>query len=479
MQRLPKSISDPPRPAPHEAGLGAPPCPSPAVPGFVPPHPPRPVARLPLAETVRRFRRSMLDVWRARHFETDFFVTRILRRSLAICNSPETVREAFLENAAVLERKSPQMRHALAPLLGDGLFISDGALWKERRRAVAPVTHASRMPTLTPVMTEVAGAFAARWRSLPEGAEIDALAEMAEMTAEVIGRTLFGRKVGSTAARTVVEAFSAYQARVGQTSLASMLGLPDWLPALPRPRLAVESRRIRKVLDGLIAAALAEGGGADASLVQAMQAGEVTSLAALRNEAATLFMAGHETTANTLAWAWFLLSQVPEAADRVAAEAQAALGGRAAGLPDMPALAFTQAVIEETLRLYPPVPVLAREATAEITLAGRRLPRGTLVLVVPWLLHRNPKLWPEPDTFRPERFLTGSPPRYGYIPFSIGPRVCSGQQFGLTEAVLCLATLAQHVRLELRPGHVVVPISRLTLRPGAELPMQIRHRGAA
>ena len=190
-------------------------------------------------------------------------------------------------------------------------------------------------------------------------------------------------------------------------------------------------------------------------------------------------MAGHETTANTLAWVWYLLSQVPEAATRVAAEARAALGGRPATLTDLPALRFTQAVIEETLRLYPPVPVLAREASAEITLAGRTLPRGSLVLVVPWLLHRNPKLWPEPDTFRPERFLDGTPPRYGYIPFSIGPRVCTGQQFGLTEAVLCLATLAQHVRLELRPGHVVVPISRLTLRPGAELPMQIRHRGAA
>jgi cytochrome P450 len=170
---------------------------------------------------------------------------------------------------------------------------------------------------------------------------------------------------------------------------------------------------------------------------------------------------------------------VPEAAARVAAEARSALGGRPAGLGDLRSLRFTQAVIEETLRLYPPVPVLAREATTEITLAGRRLPRGTLVLVVPWLLHRNPKLWPEPDTFRPDRFLEGTPPRYGYIPFSIGPRVCSGQQFGLTEAVLCLATLAQHIRLELRPGHVVEPVSRLTLRPGATLPMQVYQRGAA
>jgi cytochrome P450 len=447
--------------------------------GFIPPYPPRPVDRLPMFETMRRFRRSMLEVWRARHFEDPFFVTKFFRRQVAVCNSPEIVREAFIDLAGPLERKSPQMRQALRPLLGDGLFISEGALWRARRRAVAPVTHASRMPALAPVMTEVAAEFATRWQALPDGAEIDVLAEMAEMTAEVIGRTLFGREVGQRAALTVVDAFSAYQAHVGQTSLASMAGLPDWLPGFPKPRLLLASWRIRRVLDGLIAAALAQAGGAEASLVRAMQDGQVMSRAALRNEAATLFMAGHETTANTLAWAWYLLSQVPEAAARVAAEARSALGGRPAGLGDLRSLRFTQAVIEETLRLYPPVPVLAREATTEITLAGRRLPRGTLVLVVPWLLHRNPKLWPEPDTFRPDRFLEGTPPRYGYIPFSIGPRVCSGQQFGLTEAVLCLATLAQHIRLELRPGHVVEPVSRLTLRPGATLPMQVYQRDAA
>lgn len=453
---------------------------TPEVPEFIPPFPDRPTTRLALPELIRRFRGNMLGVWQAQHFARGFIATSILRRRLFICNNPETVRAAFVEQHAALERKSPQMRQALAPLLGDGLFVSDGPVWRQRRRAVAPVTHASRLAQLTPVMTEVAEEWRRTWAALPQpagGAEVDALAEMAEMTAEIICRTLFGRTLGQAAARTVVRAFSAYQAKIGQTALGAMLGLPEWLPNLDRFRIGGEVRQIHAVLDRLVGAALA--GGAESSLVRAMAEGGVTSRRALRNEAATLFMAGHETTANTLAWAWFLLSQAPWAAQRLAAEAQAALGGRAAGFADLDALPYARAVIEETLRLYPPVPLLAREAVAETEILGQPVPRGSLVLVVPWMLHRNPTLWDRPDHFRPERFLGPPPARYSYIPFSLGPRVCSGQQFGLAESVIGLASLAQHFHLALRPGAVVAPVCRLTLRPGEALPMRVLPRAAA
>ncbi|RVT95824.1 cytochrome P450 [Rhodovarius crocodyli] len=441
---------------------------------FIPPHPPRLEKRPSLLRSIALFRRSMLDVWMKGHFASDFFATKILRRRIFVCNSPDTVREAFVEKAETFHRKSPQQRYALEPLLGDGLFVSEGETWRQRRRAVAPVTHASRMRELAPVMTEVAGEWADRWRALPDGAEIDALEEMARMTAEVICRTLFGRALGSASAETVVHAFSAYQARVGQTALGAMLNLPEAISSLQGFGTRREARRIHAVLDELIAAVLAAPDVGEASLVRALSALQAMEPWALRNEAATLFMAGHETTANTMAWSWYLLSQSSADAQRLADEAKAVLGGRSATLEDVDSLPFARAVIEESLRLYPPVPVLAREALEDGELAGRPVPKGSLVLVVPWLLHRNPKLWDAPDTFRPARFLDASPPRYGYVPFAIGPRVCTGQQFGMVETVICLATLAQHAAPRLKPGHKVAPVSRLTLRPGDALPMVMR-----
>jgi cytochrome P450 len=211
--------------------------------------------------------------------------------------------------------------------------------------------------------------------------------------------------------------------------------------------------------------------------------GEPLDTAAIRNEAAVIFMAGHETTANTLAWTWYLLSQAPEVAANLHAELDAVLGGRAPTLADVPRLAYTRAIIEETLRLYPPVPMLAREAVRDTELYGRPVKKNSLVIVVPWLLHRHKQFWDEPDAFMPERFLPGAErptDKYAYVPFSIGPRVCPGMAFGLTESIICLATLAQDFTLRLRPGAVVDPVARLSLRPeGDGLPMTIHPRSRA
>ncbi len=453
---------------------------------YVPPHPPRPqLRRMPPLEMLRRGRRNYLELWTERNFSQEFIATGFLGRRMFLCNSPATVQEAFIERHAALQRKSPQMRHALEPLLGDGLFISDGLLWKERRRMVAPVTHASRMADLVPVMTRAVEERRAAWAARPAGQPIDMLAEMAALTAEVICRTLFGRQLGDGPALAVAAAFSRYQARVEQTAVPYLLGLPDWMARLPWPWPSREVRRIHQVVDGLVARVLAHGNPGETSLVRALAAMEDGKLrvdpVALRNEAVTLFMAGHETTANTLAWAWFLLSQAPRAAARLRAEADTVLGGRAAGWEDVPKLPFTRAVIEETLRLYPPVPVLARQAQEDTTLNGMAVPKGSLVLVVPWLLHRSPNWWEKPDHFIPERFLPGMArhPRHAFIPFSLGPRVCTGMQFGLTEAIIALATLARSFEAELAPGAVVAPVCRLTLRPGARLLMLLRPRVVA
>ena len=193
-------------------------------------------------------------------------------------------------------------------------------------------------------------------------------------------------------------------------------------------------------------------------------------------------MAGHETTANSLAWTWYLISQAPDVEERLHNELDRVLGGRLPTLADVPRLIYTRAVFEEAIRLYPPVPLLGRQALHEEEIRGRRIRAGSLVLVVPWLLHRHRQLWDRPDHFVPERFLPEnslSRPKHAYIPFSTGPRICAGAAFGLTEAILCLAVLAQRVKLRLASGALVEPVCRLTLRPGDALPMLVEARAPA
>jgi cytochrome P450 len=282
----------------------------------------------------------------------------------------------------------------------------------------------------------------------------------------------------------LVEGFSDYQRRVGQFDFVSLLGLPDWVRRPHPPGVYCSVRRIRQVLDELIAEHRAQRDRNDAMIVDRLldardeETGEPLDARALRNEAAVLLMAGHETTANTLAWTWYILSQVPEVEAKLHAEVDRALGGRPPPLADVPSLVYTRAVVEEVLRLYPPAPLLTREALHDEKYHTCHIPKGSLIVVSPWLLHRHRTFWRQPDHFIPERFLPGGDrpaSKFAYIPFSIGPRICTGMAFGLTEAILSIA-IAQRFMLRLVPGHRVEVACRLTLRPGDRLPMQLIQR---
>lgn len=450
---------------------------------FVPPFPPR----LPTApSTLTRLRlasKNFLAMWEDESFDLEFSEGRVLTRKVYVCNSPRSVKFAFSEKNASFERKSPQMRHALEPLLGDGLFVSDGETWRTRRKVIAPVVHVSRLSHFAPIMTEAALETRERWQG-SEGLGIDVLEECAHLTAEIISRTVFGRELGRSHAAEVVQGFSEYQNAIGQVDVVSLLGLPDWVPRYRNAKVRKAIKRIHAVLDDIIAKHRTQHTIDETSVVGSLLSarddqGRSLSDMALRNEAAVLFMAGHETTANTLAWAWYLLSQAPKSEARLHKELDSVLGDRLPLLEDTAQLPYTRAVINETMRLYPPVPILPREALVEEQYDEYTIPKGSLVLVVPWLLHRHRKLWVDPDHFIPERFLAGSPEpvsKFAYVPFSIGPRICAGMSFGALEAVLCLATLAQKFQLELRQGHCVEPVCRLTLRPGSHLPMIVRKR---
>jgi cytochrome P450 len=452
---------------------------------FVPPYPDRLSKEPSPWQRIRLGRRNLLAAFEEQAFEYGFVSVKVLAREVFLCNTPDSVQFAFSTHNDSFERKSPSHRKSLQPLLGDGLFVSDGDTWRRRRRIVAPIVHISRLAEFVPIIVDSACKARERWAGQNAPAEIDALREMAQLTAEIICRTIFGRQLGRECALEVVEGFSDYQRRIGQIDLPSLLGLPEWLPRLRPPGVYRSVKRIHAVLDQLIAGHRAGSDGDDVSIVGRLldardeETGAPLDARALRNEAAVLLMAGHATTANTLAWTWYILSQTPEIEARLHAEIDQVLGRRLPTLADVPNLVYTRAIFEEVLRLYPPVPLLTREALCDEAFQGKRIRKGSLIVVCPWLLHRHRKLWSKPDHFIPERFLPGGErpaSKFAYIPFSVGPRICSGMAFGLTEAILCIATVAQAFMLRLEPGHRVEVACRLTLRPGDRLPMRLIAR---
>ena len=457
---------------------------------YIPPYPKRHLDGLTILDLLRKGRENLLSIWTENDFKQDVIQAKILNQYIIIANSPETVRYAFVTASASFERKSRLMRRALQPLVGDGLFISDGETWRARRVIVGSVIHGSRIPYFAPLMIEAMLELRERWtrqaRNSSKNIAIDMLSEMAQLTAEVISRAIFGRQLGCEHARDIAEGFSKYQTSIGAFNLLPLIGCPDSITYLFMLGMRRSAKRITKVLDYLVAEHFISRSEAEASVLAAL-ATDTHNLKALtkkqiRNEAAVLFMAGHETTANCLAWAWFLLSQKIECAQRLHAEIDAVLAGRIPTFSDVSQLIYTRAVIEETLRLYPPIPILSRQAVQVEKLEQYQVPKGAIVAVVPWLLHRHKSYWNKPDHFIPERFLPDQPIpiKYSYIPFSIGPRVCAGMNFGLTEAILGLAVLSQTLHFQLIPGTVIQPVSHLSLRPddgAGKLPMYITIRG--
>jgi cytochrome P450 len=458
------------------------------IPSYIPPYPPRAKHRRNLLELFPIFRTNLLGIFDEQDYQRRYARLKILRRELILCNTPDLIQETFLVQHEVFQQKTAQMEQALKPLIDDGLFISYGELWKQRRSAVAPIVHANKVPGFAPVMCDTIQEWADSWSGKHNGDEIDVLFEMAELTAEIISRTIFGHKLGREFTSEIVAGFKQYQANVHQTDLLSMFGFPDWFPRLYRGRIRSSLKRVHAVVDTIIEQHRhnrANNIPSDAMIARLFEArtedGKPLSARAIRNEAIVIFMAGHETTANTLAWTWLNLSHSPRVLVKLQAELAEVLGGRAPVYEDVPRLCYTRYVIEETLRLYPPVPLLSRRAIRDGILEGEPYKKGDILMVAPWLLHRNPNVWSQPDTFIPERFdpeLAPKPNKYAYIPFAIGPRICPGLTFGMTETILAIASLAQRFELELKQGHKVEATSRLTLRPGDHLPMILHHRGS-
>ena len=452
---------------------------------FIPPFPKRHKDDISPFKALYYAQKDLLSIWSEKTFGLQFMHRKIFKQNVFIANSPDTIRYVFVENKDNYERKSPQMRRALEPLLGDGLFISDGDTWSSRRKIQTPLFDSKHIKMFTDTMISTIAEMTDDWKNkMDRGnvSEIDVHPEMGKLTAEIIARTLFGEKLGSENSSAVVEAFAKYQSVVKQTNLANFLGLPDWLPNM-NGKMG-KGRRAAKVIHDAVDDIItkAEESGDEGTLVaeflkanQGESGVDLMTKKQIRNELIVLFMAGHETTANVLAWTWYLISQAPGVEKKLHDELDQVLSGRIPTMADVESLKYTRAILDETMRLYPPVPILSREAATEDKIRGKKVPAGSIMLIVPWLIHRHKTYWDKPDHFIPERFMpdAAKPIKFSYIPFSAGPRVCLGKNFGIVESVLTIAMIAQRFRLSMPQGTKVEHECRLTLRPKGRLPMKV------
>ncbi|HEU4752363.1 MAG TPA: cytochrome P450 [Armatimonadota bacterium] len=424
-------------------------------------------SRLPGSGLIR-FRRDPLTFLRElalRHGDVVRF--RLGPREAYLLNNPELIRDVLVTHDRRFV-KGPGLRVA-ERLLGQGLLTSEGEFHRRQRRLVQPAFHRPRVAAYAGTMAGYAREWQERWT---DGESLDVAEEMGGLTLRIAARTLFDAEVGAEI-RNVSEALTESLRLFMWATLPFAARLEPFLPFLTR-----RFDRARAELDAVVYRMIAErrASGEDRGDLLSMlllacdtegDGSGMTDLQ-LRDEAMTLLLAGHETTANALAWTWFLLSQNPEAEARLHAEVDTLLGGRAPTLEDVARLPYTRMVFAESMRLYPPAWIIARQAVEECPLGSFTLPAGAVVLMSQWVTHHDPRYYPEPFRFDPERWTPEAAarrPKWAYYPFGGGSRLCIGEQFAWMEGVLVLAAIAAQWRPRLVPGHPVVPQPVLTLRP--------------
>lgn len=401
---------------------------------------------------------------------------RILNRRIFLLSRPEHIHQILVRDAAKFH-KSPVYRIFLGRALGEGLLTSEGDFWRRQRKLAQPAFHHGRIQSYAETMTEYADATVKRWAG-QETVQVGQ--EMARLTLEIVCRTLFSADIRGQADR-IGHALSELLEAVTDATGAPVF-LPEWLPTRNNRRIRRGVAELDSVIMPLIEVRRRSGEDTGDLLSMLLLArdedGNGMSDQQVRDEAVTIVLAGHETTANALTWAWVSLAQHPEVEAKLHAELDKVLGAELPRLEHVRQLPYTDMVIKETLRLYPPIPEFGRQALEDVQLGDYLVPAGTIIIVPVYAMHHDARWFAEPDAFRPERFAKDAAalPKFAYLPFSGGPRVCIGNSFALLEAVLLLATLAQRYRLGLEPGQTVTPEATLTLRPKENLTMHLSAR---
>ncbi|MCW1839048.1 cytochrome P450 [Prosthecomicrobium hirschii] len=464
----------------------------PFVAAYRPPAPVPHAAPLKPRQYIRALTDNPLTIWTQAQFEEPYVeIDGWLLGPRLIINDPDGIRHVLVDNEANYLRDDLQKR-ILTRTIGLGLFAAEGQAWRAQRRILAPLFAPRAVGGFLPAMAEAAAAGARRLADLPEGSVIDAAPLMSAIALDVLERTLFREGFGVPLAE-LSRHSNAFIEGAGGVSLLDLFRLPSWIPTLRALRAHRSRRFIGDMVDRMVAerrARLAAGAGGSGE-------GEIRDLLALLLDAAdretgiglsdrevrdnvlTFIGAGHETTAGALAWTLLLLSGAPDVRAAVEAEIDSVLGTGPVTAETVADLVLTRATIEEAMRLYPSAPFLGRAAVKDDVIGGRPVKAGTIVMIVPWIIHRHQRLWSDPGLFDPGRFMPGrrdSIPRYAYLPFGAGPRVCIGSVFALQEAVIVLANALRDHRFDLVEGARIEPTQRITLRARYGIPMRVSRR---
>ena len=384
-----------------------------------------------------------------------------------IVTHPDYMHEALVKQAHKLEKNNDykNTEHGLARFLGTGLLTSDGDLWKRQRKLVAPALHVQRIRAYADVMTQYTDDMLNDWQ---DGTRYEIDHEMTRLTLRIVAKTLFNMDAMPVAER-VGDAMTTFQTMFDQVDL-----IPQWVPT----PLHIRVNNAVKVMDEIVYNMIRtrrqnnvdEGDLLSMLLAAQDEDGSSMSDEQVRNEAVTLFLAGHETTANTMNWTWYLLSQHPEVESKLHEELDTVLVGKLPTLEDLNSLPYTEMVIKESMRLYPPAWMISRYIAEDMTLGGYTLPKGHELNLPIYFLHRHQDFWDNPEAFEPERFTPEQEAerhRYAYMPFGAGPRICIGNSFAMMEARLLLATIAQRYVLRLEKNQTIEPVPQITMRPSS------------
>jgi cytochrome P450 len=446
---------------------------------LVPPRPQAPAQSLGWFRFFAAVRTNGLTMWPQAAYEKDVLAGSTMRRKSFLINAPDAIHRVLVENTANYRRTAATIR-ILGPIIGNGLLLSEGDDWRHQRRTIAPALAPRVVPMLARHIASATAETVARLAAAPRE-PVDLLAAMQFLALEIAARSMFSLEMGQygAAMRRMIQDFGE---RLGQPHFLDLM-LPVAIPTLRD----LARRRFRRhwiaLMDEIVAARLrAPPSDKPRDLFDMLfaardpETGAAFSREQLRDQMATMIVAGHETTALTVFWSLYLLTLAPAEQERVAEEARGLDLGPENAAQALPKLVYTRAVVNEALRLYPPAFAIARLANGPDRLGDVAVPRGALVMISPWVLHRHVGLWQDPDAFLPSRFLDGEPPRFSYLPFGAGPRVCVGAQLALTEAVLVLAAMARRFRISVTDAVPVIPVGVILVHPDHAAPFRLQDR---
>jgi cytochrome P450 len=435
-------------------------------------------------QIIRKTVRNPIDAWPPSVYTDRMVKSRFLGGTTYFVSDPALVQKVLVDDADNFI-KAPPMRRALEPALGQGILTAEGARWRLQRRVAAPVFRPANVNNFLPAMLEAARATRDRWCALPDGTHLEMTHEMMRVTFDIILETMLSGR-GDIDVAKCERSITDFLESTSWAIILSAMKAPMWTPFPGKGKAERGQGYLRKMVRERVEERRRTGERRDDLLSLMLDAkdpetGDGLNTEDIADNILTFIGAGHETTALALTWTFFLLSRHPDIEQRMLEEIATVTGGADLTAEKVPELVYVRQVVQESMRIYPPVAMVVRQATANMDLGGEEIHAGDNVFVPIYAIHRNKTLWPDPERFDPDRFIPEAVKarhRYAYLPFAAGPRICIGMGFSLLEAAAILGVLLPKVHLDSKPGFTPTPKLRVTMRPAEGMPMTMVKRAA-